>query len=138
MSRQRYEARARFTTFLFHVAQNYWRDEQRKAGARPAEARWPDGSEAGILGSLRAPPVAEPQHQLFVRYRQWQIRQAIARLPERYRLVFVLAHLEGYRQTEVAEILAIPVGTVKSRLNTAVRQLREWLGAVEERENDAL
>ena len=34
--------------------------------------------------------------------------------------------------------LAIPLGTVKSRLNTAVRKLRDWLGATEEGENDAL
>jgi RNA polymerase sigma-70 factor, ECF subfamily len=138
LSRRRYEPRARFTTFLYQVAQNYWLDERRKARARPEEVELtePAGERRGTLP--RAPAITEPQHQLFLRYRQWRIRQAIARLPERHRLVFVLAHLEGYRLAEVAEMLEIPVGTVKSRMNTAVRLLRDWLAPEEGEETDDL
>jgi RNA polymerase sigma-70 factor (ECF subfamily) len=126
LARGRYQARGRFTTFLYQIAQNHWRDELRKRRARPLELSSLEAHSQGDL-PLHAPSVTEPHHQLFVRYQQWRVRQAIDRLPERYRLVFVLAHLEGHRLAEVAEILQIPVGTVKSRMNAAVRLLRSWL-----------
>ena len=135
MSRGRYEPRARFTTFLFQVAHNHWLDQLRKSGARPVEVDLTGEMESrGPASALRAPAATEPHHQLFVRYRQWQIRQAIARLPEAHRAVFVLVHLEGYQLAEAAEILEIPVGTVKSRMHAAVRLLRSWLASDAEEE----
>ncbi|MBI3947774.1 MAG: sigma-70 family RNA polymerase sigma factor [Armatimonadetes bacterium] len=135
MARRRYEPRARFTTFLYQVAHNYWLDELRKARARPEEVSFDDGLEnpPGRL-LLPAPAAMEPHEHLFLRYRQWQIQEAIARLPEIYRLAFVLAHLEGHKIAEIAEILEIPEGTVKSRLHTATRKLRRWLLSEESEE----
>jgi RNA polymerase sigma-70 factor (ECF subfamily) len=134
MARQRYQPRARFTTFLYQVAYNGWLNEVRKARARPVEVAWCEEPEADGLGERGAgprlppaPAATEPHSHLFLRYRQWQIREAIARLPEMHRLVFVLGHLEGRRIAEMAEILGIPEGTVKSRMHTAVRLLRRWL-----------
>ena len=43
--------------------------------------------------------------------------------------VWTLAQVEGLRYQEIAEILDIPVGTVKSRVHAAVRKLRAWLSA---------
>lgn len=141
-ARHRYTPRARFTTFLYQIAQNHWWDELRKTRARPVEVAW-DGSEeigadharerpgtgGGALQHLRAPAATEPHYHLFLRYQQWRIQEAIGRLPEAYRLVFVLAHLEDCKLVEIATILAIPVGTVKSRMHAAVRLLREALRA---------
>jgi RNA polymerase sigma-70 factor (ECF subfamily) len=133
LSRRRYQPRARFTTFLFQVAHNYWRDQVRKAGARPPEVELAAEQPLGRgRPALRAPAATEPHHQLFLRYQQWRIQEAIARLPQAYRAVFVLVHLEDRRLAEVAEILEIPVGTVKSRMHTAVRLLRGWLASEEE------
>jgi RNA polymerase sigma-70 factor, ECF subfamily len=152
LARHRYQPRARFTTFLYQVAHNYWLNELRKARARPVEVAWceepepagdpgvrlrtrPDGGPGSPRGAPRLPPApaaTEPHYQLFLRYRQWRIRDAIARLPEPHRLVFVLGHLEGRRIAETAEILGIPEGTVKSRMHTAVRLLRGWLGPEEQ------
>jgi RNA polymerase sigma-70 factor (ECF subfamily) len=140
LARHRYQPRARFTTFLYQVAHNYWLNELRKARARPVEVSWnekpdPDGGPGDPRGAPRLPPApaaSEPHYQLFLRYRQWRIREAIARLPEPHRLVFVLGHLEGRRIAEMAEILGIPEGTVKSRMHTAVRLLRGWLGPEEQ------
>jgi RNA polymerase sigma-70 factor, ECF subfamily len=126
LARRRYQARSKFTTFLYQIAQNYWRDELRRRRVRPPELCSIEAHSPGEL-PLQAPAVTEPHYHLFLRYQQWRVRQAIDRLPERYRLVFVLVHLEGHRLAEVAEILQIPVGTVKSRMNAAVRLLRSWL-----------
>ncbi len=60
---------------------------------------------------------------------QRSVSLAIARLPERQRRVFLLKEVEGLLQAEVAEVLGIPVGTVKSLLFRAVRRLRKDLSA---------
>lgn len=127
-SRHRYEPRSRLTTLLYQIAYRYWQDEARKTRSRPEEVEWVE-VEAGAkrAAPLAAPAVYEPHHQLFLHYRQRQIRDAIAGLPERYRLVFMLAHLEERRIREIAEILGIPEGTAKSRLHTAVKLLRDTL-----------
>jgi RNA polymerase sigma-70 factor (ECF subfamily) len=53
--------------------------------------------------------------------------QAIDALPEKLRLVVVLASIEGHELREVAAVLDVPEGTVKSRLFEARRHLRERL-----------
>jgi RNA polymerase sigma-70 factor (ECF subfamily) len=55
------------------------------------------------------------------------VRAAVDRLPEGQRLVVVLADFQGLPYREVAEILDIPVGTVKSRRFAADKRLREML-----------
>jgi RNA polymerase sigma-70 factor, ECF subfamily len=125
LSRQRYRPEARFTTFLYRVARNHWIDQVRRARSRPSETELPTEAEFGV--ELLASRSAEPESQLLARYQQWRIHQAIARLPGGCRLVFVLVHLEGYRLAESADILEIPLGTVKSRMHQATRLLRAWL-----------
>ena len=61
-----------------------------------------------------------------------ELRAAIQRLERELRIVVVLHYMEGYKLREIAEILEIPVGTVKTRIMRAKRQLREHL---EERED---
>jgi RNA polymerase sigma factor (sigma-70 family) len=56
---------------------------------------------------------------------------ALRRLPSRQQGVVVLMVIEGYTETETAEALGIPVGTVKSRLSSAKAKLRGELAAME-------
>lgn len=55
------------------------------------------------------------------------ISQALAKLPDRQRLVFILKEIEGFQQTEISEVLRMPLGTVKSLMYRAVRHLRRYL-----------
>jgi RNA polymerase sigma-70 factor (ECF subfamily) len=55
--------------------------------------------------------------------------QAIARLPERQRQVFVLKEISGFKQKEICDILGMPIGTVKSLMYRAVRRLQKELAA---------
>jgi RNA polymerase sigma-70 factor (ECF subfamily) len=52
------------------------------------------------------------------------VMEAVNRLSFPYRAVIVLRYLEGYSQKEIARILKCPVGTVKSRLNAALKKLK--------------
>lgn len=55
------------------------------------------------------------------------VSKALEVLPEKQRLVFVLKEMEGFRYTEIGEILRLPVGTVKSLMHRAVKRLRREL-----------
>ncbi len=60
------------------------------------------------------------------------LNRAIGRLPDEQRQVILLVGLEGMRYEEVAEILGIPVGTVRSRLSRGRESLRVFMGMREE------
>jgi RNA polymerase sigma-70 factor (ECF subfamily) len=69
------------------------------------------------------------------------VRRALDRLAEPYRTVLVLRHYEGMKLHEIAELLVIPEGTVKSRMAEALtrmdRMLRPLLGGGERLRSDA-
>jgi RNA polymerase sigma-70 factor (ECF subfamily) len=56
-----------------------------------------------------------------------RLTQAMESLPEKLRLVLLLASIDGHSSAEIAELLQVPVGTVKSRLHSARKQLAEKL-----------
>jgi RNA polymerase sigma-70 factor, ECF subfamily len=56
-----------------------------------------------------------------------RLRQAIHRLPEKYRVVFLMYDVEGYTHEEIGAVLAMPSGTSKARLSRARAKLREEL-----------
>lgn len=60
------------------------------------------------------------------------LRRAVLSLPKKFRLPVVLYYMEGYSVSETAQLLRIPAGTVKSRLNKARKILRETLQEREE------
>jgi RNA polymerase sigma-70 factor (ECF subfamily) len=68
-----------------------------------------------------------PESVLVARYEQESLQQALEALPEIYREVILLCDLEEMSYQEIGETLAIPIGTVMSRLSRARKALRAWL-----------
>jgi RNA polymerase sigma-70 factor (ECF subfamily) len=79
------------------------------------------------LAHTDAPPAITTVEMLTARERAEQLWRAIDALPEKLRLVIVLVSIEGHDIGEVALLLGLPQGTVKSRLFGARRRLREQL-----------
>ncbi len=55
-----------------------------------------------------------------------QVRQALSHLPPEQLKVLELAYFSGYTQTEIAELLGLPLGTVKGRMRLALKKIREY------------
>ena len=128
----RYEPRARFSTWLFQIARNHWLNVREKAMRRPAGVSLDpvgqgDGDPAARLVESLDSGTRTPERKALDRELGERIRAAVERLPERLREVWMLGAAQGLPYQEVAEILDIPVGTVKSRMFQAVRSLRAEL-----------
>ncbi len=127
--RGRWKPTAKFTTYLYRIAENLWIDRYRSRKAAPAMTSLAatvsdEGRELGdvISGGGRAPEEQASDHEISVR-----IREALLKLTEAQRAVFVLAETRGLRYADIGEILGIPVGTVKSRMHAATTRLRSLL-----------
>lgn len=117
--RDRYRPRAGFSTFLYLLARRVRIDHQRAAQRRRDKLR----AFAEDVQVLSAPDRGAAARQ----DRRERVREALARLPEEMRATVVLNVYQGLRYREIAEVLNIPLGTVKTRMFYAMRKLREWL-----------
>ena len=112
--RQQYRPAARFTTFLYHLARHVWADRGRKI-VRIERLATAFQNEVEIA-SQRVPD--RPREAV-------DIETALGRLSPKLREVIVLNIYQGLRYQEVADVLEIPLGTVKSRINLALAALKE-------------
>ena len=63
--------------------------------------------------------------------RREKVKEALESLPEHLRLTIILAYYQGLKYKDIADIMKIPVGTVKSRLHAAMQKLQEALLSTE-------
>jgi RNA polymerase sigma-70 factor (ECF subfamily) len=84
----------------------------------------PDGELPNLLDTLESRGPA-PLDNLSARERKERVRASVERLPDFLREVVLLAYYQGLKYREIAEVLGIPVGTVKSRLHAALLKLQE-------------
>lgn len=101
--------------------------------ARTRRERWvtsmPDGPGGERDFAERTPGHGpSPEAQLLSRERRRQVAEAIARLPDRQRSVFMLSHYEGCTSREVSAMTGLNESTVRVHLFRAIRKLRLLLG----------
>ena len=135
--RGRWRPQAKFTTYLFRIAENYWIDRYRSRKAAPGmvSLATPVSDDGGELENSVSGVSREPGLGAADRERGQAIQEAVARLTKDQRAVFLLAETKGFKYAQIAERLGIPVGTVKSRMHAAVTRLR---GMLRERLDDEL
>ncbi|HET8606688.1 MAG TPA: sigma-70 family RNA polymerase sigma factor [Gaiellaceae bacterium] len=101
--------------WLYAVARNAIVDRARARAETPTEMPEEASGEAG------------PPERAEAGWVQWRVHRALEELPEREREVIALAYWSGLSQSEVAEFLGIPLGTVKTRTRAALARLAEIL-----------
>ena len=109
--------RARFRAWLVRMTWRLALDRLRNDRRRQARE----------LVDVHTSPEVNAEETLEARRRSAELWRAIDGLPEKLRIVTVLASIEGHDLAEVATLLRLPVGTVKSRLFLARRRLKEQL-----------
>lgn len=108
--------RAWLVRITFRLALDRWRSAKRR---ELRETAW------ALPGRQPAPPTAE---QIAVSNEvQSRLERALDELPEKFRLVLLLSAIQGYTLEEVSGMLGVPMGTVKSRLFHARKQVAEKL-----------
>lgn len=105
-----FELRGKFTTYLYPIVRNRSIDFVRKR--KPT---------LELLDVYAAPPQRDEARE------QQALLDLVSGLPEKQRDVVILRFGQGYKVGEIAELLGIATGTVKSRLHTAMGTLREQL-----------
>lgn len=105
-----YRAAASFSTWVHGIALNVtrnWIRSQSRASSERIGARL-------VAAGIECGP--EPDREIIDREKQRVLRDALLQLPEHYREALLLRHYQDMAYEEIAQVLAVPVGTVRSRL----------------------
>jgi RNA polymerase sigma-70 factor (ECF subfamily) len=111
---------ARFSTWIFAITYHACCDRLNRR-KRYSSEEMPE----------RADPGPGPEAQAMASDEARRLRAAIEALPEKYRTVITLYHLQGRQYEDIATVLGLPMGTVKTHLFRAKEQLRKLLEAQE-------
>jgi RNA polymerase sigma-70 factor (ECF subfamily) len=130
---RRYEIRTgtSFEAWLYRIAVNACRSRMRRRWYQVLP--WPEPAPQMV-----AEPERQPEHLLLQGEQRDQILEAIDSLGEKHRLVVILRYYAGLTNEEIARILDIPSGTVRSRLHVARHRLRELLAEQEEKRDQVV
>jgi RNA polymerase sigma-70 factor (ECF subfamily) len=125
----RYRSIAKFSTWIYTIALNVARNELRNTKRKRLVSLDAFGSDPESEPATYDIPdeSALPDQQVENAEIRVLFDRAIRRLPERYRAVFVLRDVDDLPYEEIAEILKLPKGTVKSRINRARQRIRELI-----------
>ena len=124
---------ANFSTWLFRIVTNVYLDRRKRTRNKQhlSLEEYIELEENSVARQVED-PAPTPDMRAEASERRDMLQQAINSLPDYQRAMIVLYHTEGLSYEEIAEVLALPIGTVKSRLNRARLTLREKLEPLKE------
>jgi RNA polymerase sigma-70 factor (ECF subfamily) len=114
-----FEGRAQLSTWICTIAQRVAVDELRRRQRSPVLVSDEDAPDAANAADVERDADREAS--------DGQVRAALAKLPEKYRLPLVYAAIDGLDYDTIATMLGIPVGTVKTNVHRGKQLLRERL-----------
>lgn len=133
--RNRFRRDAPFRPWVYRITTNLCKDALRKRKRRPTvslDAPGVEDNDAAGLGDRMASSAPDPSATAVGTETGARLALAVEALPLKQRAVFVMARYDELPYADIAQALKIPVGTVKSRMNTAVNTLMDALREVTE------
>jgi RNA polymerase sigma-70 factor (ECF subfamily) len=120
--------KAAVSTWIFTIARNKYidllrRDERRKESTIDSFGTSPEGPEFQLVDDA---PIAD--EQVMQEQRNEVVRAALSRLPHDQQGVIAMSFIQGLAHGEIANILGLPLGTVKSRIRLGFKRMREEIG----------
>ena len=134
LSAEGFDVSRRLKPWLFTIAANKARDALRSRYRHPAaeldaEMGGP-GREQGRYIDLMSANIPRPEETLQNQETAAAVKNIVGQMPENLRVVLLLSYFHEFAYKQIAEILDVPLGTVKSRLHVAVREFaKRWLAA---------
>jgi len=111
-------AKGRLFTWMMNVARNAAIDKVRSRGYQDSLKNHaiPDNADTNIAGSATLPQVADTG-----------LKKVLTKLKEEHRVLIDMSYFQGYTHDEISKILEIPLGTVKTRIRSALTHLRTMI-----------
>lgn len=131
-----FEPGTNFKAWFFQILTRRFWEHDRQRRRRPATVDFEDtpdryvyrqAAAAGVLGDP-----ADPAHALLDRLGTERVAEALGQLPDEYGVVCTLYFVEDFAYHEIAAVLGIPIGTVRSRLHRGRKMLQKALWQVAE------
>jgi len=133
LSLHAFKGDSRFFTWLYRIGMNTAISMKRKQ--KPVLRLHSRIEEAGAFEPLDPSEINRPGHALETAEEERRVQEALGRLSQEHRAVLVMKDMDGMKYDEMAEILDVPIGTVRSRLHRARLELRDLLVQDDERTN---
>jgi len=124
----RFEPGSNCRAWLFKIMTNIFINDYRSKARTPVAVNVDEIDDNYLYGQLAQVSHEEnPEHELFAKLVDDDVKKAIEELPDDFRVVVVLSFLEGFSYQEIADITNLQLGTVKSRLHRGRKILQKQL-----------
>lgn len=124
-----YEPGTNLRAWLYRILHTTYISMYRKAQRRPQESLQDEIDDFSLYDELARSGAGSPEREVLASFTADEVKQALADLPETFRLAVYLADVEGFAYKEIAEIMDTPVGTVMSRLHRGRKALQKALSS---------